>query len=401
MQKLVLDTMVGEKMIPFNKPPLLGTELQNINLALSSTQLSGGGSFGRRCEEWFRLYLGCPGALLTSSCTHSLEMAALLLDIGQGDEVIMPSYTFVSTANAFVLHGAKIVFVDIDPRTMVVDIDCISEAISSKTKAIVIVHYAGVCPDMQRLTDLCISHNIPLVEDAAQALGSTYKGKLLGTFGSIGTVSFHETKNLTSGGEGGLLILNDESLVERSEIIREKGTNRVQFWRREVNKYSWVDIGSSYLMCELQAAYLWAQLQGIDSISQNRRCSIDLYHISLKPLEDAGFVELPICPDYCEHNFHMFFIKCENYESRERLRKHLNDKNINAVFHYVPLHSSIAGRQYGRFHGEDVYTTRESERLLRLPLWYGLTRAEVLFVVDTIFQFYELEGSMKVTLGGE
>ncbi|MCD8477776.1 MAG: dTDP-4-amino-4,6-dideoxygalactose transaminase [Sulfurospirillum sp.] len=336
--------------------------------------MSGNGFFTQKCEDWFREKLGCKKALLTPSCTHALEMAAILLDIKEDDEVIMPSYTFVSTANAFVLRGAKIVFVDIRPDTMNIDETKIEQAITDKTKVIVSVHYAGVACEMDVIMDIALRHDLFVVEDAAQAIMSTYKGKSLGAIGHLGAYSFHETKNITSAGEGGLLIINDERFVERAEVIREKGTNRSLFFRGMVDKYSWVDIGSSYLMNDVSAAYLWGQLEKIDEIQKNRLKSWNLYHESLKNLEKYGYIELPTIPKECTNNAHMFYIKVKDLETRTNLLNCLKDNGINAVFHYVPLHSSVAGEKFSRLNGKDVYTTKESERLVRFPMYYGLEK---------------------------
>ena len=375
-------------MIPFNIPPKTGEEDFYIQKALSNEKLCGDGPFGRMCQEWFEERLGCPKALLTPSCTHALEMAALLLDIRPGDEVIVPIYTFVSTANAFVLRGAKIVFVDIRPDTMNMDETLVEAAITEKTKAIVPVHYAGVGCAMDTIMDIAERHDLFVVEDAAQGMMATYDGKPLGTVGHLGAFSFHETKNYTSGGEGGLLIVNDERFAERAEIIREKGTNRSQFFRGMVDKYSWVDIGSSYLPGELQAAYLWAQLQHAETINEARLGIWRIYYEELASLQESGALRLPHVPSNCRHNAHMFYLKTASLEERGRLIGHLKAKEIASVFHYVPLHTSPAGRKFGRFHGTDRYTTKESERLLRLPLFYGLKEDEARRVAEAVKEFY-------------
>ena len=317
-------------------------------------------------------------------------MAAILLDIKEGDEVIMPSYTFVSTANAFVLRGAKIVFVDVRPDTMNMDETKIEEAITSKTKVIVPVHYAGVACEMDTIMDIAKRYNLFVVEDAAQGMMSSYKGKALGTIGHLGAFSFHETKNYTSAGEGGLLIINDENFVQRAEIIREKGTNRSLFFRGMVDKYSWVDIGSSYLMNDVSAAYLWGNLEKSDEINQNRLNSWQKYYDGLKELENRGFIELPKIPDGCVQNAHMFYIKVKDLEERTALLDYLKENDINAVFHYVPLHSAPAGEKFGRFEGEDVYTTNESERLIRLPMYYGLSDNEINKILGVINEFFKI-----------
>ena len=364
-------------MISFNKPPYTGNEEKYVIESMKSSKISGDGEFTKKCHKWFEEKINCKKALLTTSCTHALEMAAILLDIKEGDEVIMPSYTFVSTANAFVLRGAKIVFVDIRPDTMNIDETKIEEAITSKTKVIVPVHYAGVACEMDTIMDIAKKYNLFVVEDAAQGMMSSYKGKALGTIGHLGAFSFHETKNYTSAGEGGLLIINDEKFVQRAEIIREKGTNRSLFFRGMVDKYSWVDVGSSYLMNDVSAAYLWGNLEKADEINQNRLNSWQKYYDGLKELENKGFIELPKIPDGCVQNAHMFYIKVKDLEERTDLLDYLKKNDINAVFHYVPLHSAPAGEKFGRFEGVDVFTTNESERLIRLPMYYGLGNDEI------------------------
>lgn len=375
-------------MIPFNKPACVGTESDLVRSLVGSEKLSGDGEFSRRCCRWFESKLGCPATLLTPSCTHALEMAALLSDIQSGDEVIMPSYTFVSTANAFVLRGAKIVFVDIRPDTLNIDERLIENAITDRTKAIVPVHYAGVGCEMEAILGIANKHNLVVVEDAAQGMMASYKGQPLGTIGHFGAYSFHETKNYTSGGEGGLLIINDERFKDRAEIVREKGTNRSQFFRGMVDKYTWVDLGSSYLPSELQAAYLWAQLELADHMNSVRLSNWHSYAGALQPLSDKGLLSLPYVPDECQHNAHMFYIKAKDLNERTALIEYLADREITAVFHYVPLHSSVAGQKFGRFSGEDRYTTTESERLIRLPIYYGLSLEQVNVVVDAIYQFF-------------
>ncbi|WP_458527210.1 dTDP-4-amino-4,6-dideoxygalactose transaminase [Onishia taeanensis] len=375
-------------MIPFNIPPSTGAEEQYIKQALKSNKLSGDGSFGKKCQNWFEANLPAKKTLLTPSCTAALEMAAVLIDIQPGDEVIMPSYTFVSTANAFVLRGAKVVFVDIRPDTMNIDESLIEAAITPKTRAVVPVHYAGVACEMGTIMAIAERHNLYVVEDAAQGMMSSYKGRALGTIGHLGAFSFHETKNYTSGGEGGLLIINDERFSERAEVIREKGTNRSQFYRGMVDKYQWVDIGSSYLPSELQAAYLWAQLGAVENINNNRLTSWEKYYEGLSPLQKAGRVGLPKIPEHCEHNAHMFYLKTKNLEERTSLLNHLKANEILAVFHYVPLHTAAAGERFGRFSGEDRYTKNESERLIRLPLWFGLSHDECCKIVSVICDYY-------------
>lgn len=372
----------------FNKPPYTGNEDQYVLQAMRSNKMSGDGPFTQKCHQWFEQHLPCKKALLTPSCTAALEMAAILIDTQPGDEIIMPSYTFVSTANAFVLRGAKIVFVDIRPDTMNIDEAKIEAAITEKTKAIVPVHYAGVSCEMDTIMDIARRHKLFVIEDAAQGMMSTYKGKALGTIGHFGAFSFHETKNYTSGGEGGLLIINDIQFKERAEIIREKGTNRSQYFRGMADKYSWVDVGSSYLPGELQAAYLWGQLEKVDEINKSRIESWDLYYNKLKLLQIKGLIELPSVPVNCIHNAHMFYIKVQSIEIRALLIKYLLDKNINVVFHYIPLHSSKAGFKHGFFNGHDVNTTVESERVIRLPLWYALSRKDIELVVFNVMAFF-------------
>lgn len=375
-------------MIPFNKPPFTGNEEKYVIQAMHSAAISGDGDFSKRCQTWFELKLGCKKALLTPSCTHALEMCAILIDIQPGDEVIMPSFTFVSTANAFVIRGAKIVFVDVRPDTMNIDESLIEAAITDRTKAIVPVHYAGIGCEMDVILEVADRYKLFVIEDAAQGVMSKYKGRPLGALGHLGTYSFHETKNYTSGGEGGLLIINDERFINRAEIIREKGTNRSQYFRGMVDKYTWVDIGSSYLPGELQAAYLWGGLEKADEINNDRLCTWQHYYDSLLNLERLGTIELPKVPDECEHNAHMFYIKVKDLGERERLIKYMRQESILCVFHYVPLHSSKAGQIFGRFSGDDAYTSKESERLLRLPLYYGITDIEVKKIVRAIINFF-------------
>lgn len=376
-------------MINFNKPCLAGNEEGHILKSIKSHKISGDGVFTKKCHQWFESSLKCKKVLLTPSCTHALEMSAILLNIKAGDEVIMPSYTFVSTANAFVLRGAQIVFVDICPNTMNIDETKIEQAITHKTKVIVPVHYAGTACEMDTIMDIANKYNLFVVEDAAQGMMSSYKGKSLGTIGHLGVFSFHETKNYTSAGEGGLLIINNNSFIERAEIIREKGTNRSQFFRGMVDKYSWVDIGSSYLMSDVSAAYLWGQLEKADKISNNRLESWHLYYKELEVLEQEGILALPIIPNQCKHNGHMFYVKVKNLEIREELIQFLNNNNINAVFHYVPLHSSEAGEKFGRFSGSDVFTTKDSERLVRLPIYYNIKHEHIRSVCNCIKDFFK------------
>ncbi|GIM45639.1 dTDP-4-amino-4,6-dideoxygalactose transaminase [Collibacillus ludicampi] len=373
-------------MIPFNIPAVTGKEEQYLRQAIQHRKLSGDGPFTKKCHEWFEEHTGCSKALLTTSCTHALEMSALLADIREGDEVIMPSYTFVSTANAFVLRGARIVFVDIRPDTMNIDESLIEAAITDKTRAIVPVHYAGVACEMDTILSLAETYGLWVIEDAAQGVMSTYKGRTLGAIGHLGCYSFHETKNYTCG-EGGALLINDERLIERAEIIREKGTNRSKFFRGQVDKYTWVDLGSSYLPSELNAAYLYAQLEEAAEIHRRRMHKWNMYYERLQPLAEQGVLDLPVIPDGCEHNAHMFYIKVKDLDERTRLIAFLKEHGVMSVFHYVPLHSSQAGQRFGRFHGEDRFTTRESERLLRLPLFDTLSEEQIAYITDVIYKF--------------
>lgn len=375
-------------MIPFNKPPYVGDEERYITESIKSGKISGDGIFTKKCHKWFEEKLGCEKSLLTTSCTHALEMAAILINVKEGDEVIMPSYTFVSTANAFVLRGAKIVFVDIRPDTMNIDETKIEAAITDKTVAIVPVHYAGVACEMDKIMELADKYNLFVIEDAAQAMMCEYKGKPLGTIGHLGAFSFHETKNYTSGGEGGLLIINDSSFCNRAEIIREKGTNRSLFFRGMVDKYSWVDMGSSYLPSDINAAYLFRQLENADLINEDRLSTWKIYFESLKQLEDENLISLPIIPEDCTHNAHMFYIKLKDINERGKFISYLKENDILSVFHYVPLHSSKAGLEFGDFSGEDIYTTSESERLVRLPIFYKIELTEIHHIIESIKKFF-------------
>ncbi|MFP3029432.1 MAG: dTDP-4-amino-4,6-dideoxygalactose transaminase [Arsenophonus sp.] len=375
-------------MIPFNKPPIIGTELSYMQEAMQSGKLCGDGHFTRRCEKWIENHFQSLKALLTTSCTASLEMAPILLDIKPGDEVIMPSFTFVSTANAFVLRGATIVFIDIRPDTMNIDENKIEAAITSKTRAIVPVHYAGLACEMDTIMALAKKYHLYIIEDAAQGVMSTYKGKALGTIGHIGCYSFHETKNYSSGGEGGAILINEPSLIERAEIVREKGTDRSQFSRGQVDKYTWRDIGSSYLMSDLQAAYLWAQLEQANKINQYRIALWKNYYQALKPFAEVGKLELAVIPADIKHNAHMFYIKLKDIKQRAAFNKHMQEANILLAFHYVALHSSPAGHKFGRFHGYDCHTTKESNRLVRLPMFYNLTNENQQQVINQIQCFF-------------
>lgn len=374
-------------MIVFNVPPKVGTEEKYIAEAIASRKICGDGEFTKKCNAWFEEHTGTAKALLTTSCTHATEMAALLCDIKRGDEVIMPSYTFVSTADAFVLRGAKVVFVDIRPDTMNIDENKIEQAITSKTKAIVPVHYAGVACEMDKIMEIAKKYNLKVIEDAAQAVMSTYKGKTLGTIGDFGCYSFHETKNYSMG-EGGAILIKNESDIEKAEIIREKGTNRSKFFRGQIDKYTWVAAGSSYLPSELNAAYLWGQLEKAQLIFDDRMSSWNEYYNSLKPLAEQGKIELPFIPKECQHNAHMFYFKAKDLEERTKLLSFLKNKGILAVFHYIPLHTAPAGIKLGEFRGEDKYTTKESERLVRLPMYYGLDKNDIDCVIRAVNEFY-------------
>ena len=368
-------------------PPYVGTEEQFVLQAMKSSKISGDGYFNKKCQIWFEQTLGCTKALLTPSCTSALEMAAILIDIQPGDEVIMPSYTFVSTANAFVLRGAKIIFVDIRPDTMNINEHLIEAAITKKTRAIVPVHYAGVSCEMDMIMEIAKQYDLFVIEDAAQGMMSKYKGKPLGTIGHFGTFSFHETKNYTSGGEGGLLIINDPQFSDRAEIIREKGTNRSQFFRGQVDKYTWVDIGSSYLLSELQAAYLWGQLEKVDQINGSRLNIWTEYDNQLKSLDNRDLFDFPFVPRGCEHNAHMYYIKLGNITLRSKFISYLRKNNIESVFHYIPLHNALAGKDNSSFSGQDIYTTKESERVVRLPLFNNLSIDDVKKVINVIKGF--------------
>ena len=374
-------------MISFNVPPFTGKEYDYIREAVEAHKICGDGQFTKKCNAWIEEKTGTAKALLTTSCTHATEMAALLADIQPGDEVIMPAYTFVSTADAFVLRGATVVFVDIRPDTMNIDETKIEAAITEKTKAIVPVHYAGVACEMDTIMDIARRHHLLVIEDAAQGIMSSYKGRALGTIGDYGCFSFHETKNYSMG-EGGCLLIRDPEKIEEAEIVREKGTNRSKFFRGQIDKYTWVDKGSSYLPSDLNAAYLWAQLELADEINEDRLHSWATYYAAFRPLQEKGQVELPVIPEGCVHNAHMFYLKARDLEERTALIAHLKADGIVAVFHYIPLHTAPAGLKFGRFSGEDVYTTRESERLVRLPLYYHLTAKDQQKVIDSVQRFY-------------
>jgi dTDP-4-amino-4,6-dideoxygalactose transaminase len=374
-------------MIPFNKPAFSGKEIKYIKKAVSLGKISGNGYFTNKCCAFFEEKLGAAKSFLTTSCTHALEMAALLSGIGENDEVIMPSYTFTSTANAFILRGAKAVFVDIRKDTMNMVENLIEDAVTKRTKILVPVHYAGVSCEMDKINLIAKKHKLLVVEDAAQGVMSTYKGAQLGTLGDFGCFSFHETKNYTCG-EGGALLMKDRSYAENAEIIWEKGTNRQKFFRGEVDKYTWVGAGSSYLPSELNAAYLWAQLERAAELKEARLKAWNLYYRLLKPLQDKGFIELPFIPDDCGHNGHMFYIKTKDQKERTSLIDRLKSSGIMAIFHYVPLHSSPAGKKFGRFHGEDKNTVKESARLLRLPMYNGIKEKDIAGISSEIAKFF-------------
>lgn len=374
-------------MIGFNVAPFVGKEFAYIQEAIAAEHICGDGIFTKRCNQWMEERTGAAKALLTTSCTHATEMAALLLDIQPGDEVILPAYTFVSTANAFVLRGAVPVFVDIRPDTMNLDEKLIEAAITERTRAIVPVHYAGVACEMDTIMALAEKYDLAVVEDAAQAVMSSYKGRPLGTIGDYGCFSFHETKNFSMG-EGGALLIRDEAHVEAAEILREKGTNRARFFRGQVDKYTWVDQGSSYLPSDMNAAYLWAQLEMAEEITADRMASFSLYRQELASLEEQGLLQLPVIPEDCRHNAHMFYVKAKDLAERTALIGFLKEAGVQAVFHYVPLHTAPEGQKVGRFVGEDRYTTKESERILRLPMYYGLKREQVLYVAEKVREFY-------------
>lgn len=377
--------------ISFNRPPFVGKETEYIKEAVEKNgMICGDGPFTKKCSQWMKERFQTKSVLLTTSCTHALEMAAFLADIQPGDEVIMPSYTFVSTADAFVLRGATCVFVDIRPDTMNIDETKIEEAITEKTKAIVPVHYAGVSCAMDEIMAIAKKYNLKVVEDAAQGVNAFYKGKALGTIGDFGCYSFHETKNYSMG-EGGAILFQDDRYLEPAEILREKGTNRSQYFRGQIDKYTWVGYGSSYLPSDMNAAYLWAQLEEADKINDKRLSIWNFYHEELKELEDKGVLERPYIPEYATHNAHMYYIKVKDLRVRTKLLAYLKERGILSVFHYVPLHSATAGKKFGRFHGEDVYTTKESERLCRLPMYYSLSLEEAAEVVKALKEFPEYE----------
>ena len=374
-------------MVSFNVPPFVGEELICIKQAIENHKISGDGAFTKKCNAWLEKRFSAQKVLLTTSGTSALDMAMLLCKFKAGDEVILPSYTFSSTATSVLIGGGTPVFVDIRPDTMNIDENKIEDAITERTKAIVVVHYAGVACEMDTVLAIAKRHNLKVIEDAAQGVMSTYKSQALGTIGDFGCYSFHETKNYSMG-EGGALVIKDSAYNERAEILREKGTNRSKFFRGQIDKYTWVDVGDSYLPSELNAAYLWAQLQKADEINDDRLKTWQFYYDALKPLEIAGKIELPTVPPQCQHNGHMFYLKLKNLEERTKFIAHMRNNAVSCVFHYVPLHSAPAGKKYCRFHGDDVYTTRESERLVRLPMYYGLTARDAEYVVTAIKKIF-------------
>ena len=371
-------------MLDFNIPPYVGKEEEYIKKAIKNKKICGDGEFTKLCNSWMEERFNAKKVLLTTSGSTALDMAALLCDLKPGDEVILPSFTFSSTANSPALRGATLVFVDVRPDTMNIDETKIENAITDKTKAIIAVHYAGVACEMDTIMDIAKKHNLLVIEDAAQGVMAFYKGRALGTIGDFGCYSFHETKNYSMG-EGGAIVINNPEYIERAEILREKGTNRAMFFRGQVDKYTWVDIGDSFLPSELNAAYLYAQLEEADKINEARLHSWNMYYENLKNIPN---IELPFVPEGCEHNAHMFYIKAKDLEERTALISYLRKNEISAVFHYVPLHSAPAGVKFGRFFGEDIYTTKESDRLLRLPMFYGLKDDDILRVCDLIKKFY-------------
>ncbi|MFG6394914.1 MAG: dTDP-4-amino-4,6-dideoxygalactose transaminase [Lachnospiraceae bacterium] len=375
-------------MIHFNVPPFVGAEFDYMQEAVSNHKICGDGQYTKICNKWIEDKFNAQKVLLTTSGTSALEMAALLCGIKPDDEVILPSFTFSSTATAFVLAGAKLVFVDIRPDTMNIDEKKIEQAITEKTRVICVVHYAGVSCEMDTIMDIAYRHNLLVVEDAAQGVMSAYKGQALGTIGDFGCYSFHETKNYSMG-EGGAFVINNAEFNEKAEILREKGTNRAQFFRGQVAKYSWVGYGSSYLPSDLNAAYLWAQLQEADKINSNRLETWNQYYMSFKRLEDEGMIQLPVIPDGCIHNAHMFYIKCRDLEERTNYIRYMKDNGILCVFHYVPLHSAPAGLKYGRFNGEDKFTTKESDRLVRLPMYYNIDKKDLELVINKTISFFK------------
>ena len=374
-------------MISFNYPPCAEKAFEYMKQAAESHKICGDGEFTKRCNRWFEQRFGAQKVMLTTSGTTALDMSALLCDLKPGDEVILPSFTFSSTATSLVLAGARLVFVDIRPDTMNIDEKKIEDAITEKTRAISVVHYAGVACEMDAITEIARRHGLFVIEDAAQGVMSSYKGRPLGTIGDFGCYSFHETKNYSMG-EGGAIVINRPEYNERAEILREKGTNRSKFYRGQVDKYTWVDFGDSYLPSDLNAAYLWAQLEIADEMNNDRLRTWNAYYEAFKPLAEAGRIDVPTVPEDCVHNAHMFYIKCRDLDERTRFIDCLRENGVNAVFHYIPLHSAPAGLKFGRFHGADEYTTKESERLVRLPLYYGLSEDDRAVVIDRVRSFF-------------
>lgn len=375
-------------MIHFNVPPFVGNEFEYMKEAVNNHKICGDGPFTRKCDEWMEKRFHANKVLLTTSGSSALDMAALLCELSPGDEVILPSFTFPSTANAFVLAGAKLVFVDIRSDTMNIDETKIEAAITDRTRVICLVHYAGVACEMDTIMAIAEKYHLLVVEDAAQGIMSTYKGKALGTIGDFGCYSFHETKNYSMG-EGGAIVINNSKYIERAEILREKGTNRAQFFRGQIAKYNWVDFGDSYLQSDLNAAYLWAQLEKADEINENRLKTWNMYYNAFLPLQDKGIIELPVIPDGCVHNAHMFYIKCRDYETRQAYIHFMKENEILCVFHYVPLHSAPAGLKFGRFAGVDEHTTSDSDRLVRLPMYYMIRKEDLEKVIDKSLEFFE------------
>lgn len=374
-------------MIHFNVPPFVGTEFKYMEEAVNNHKICGDGPFTKKCDEWIENKFNAQKVMLTTSGSSALDMAALLCDLKPGDEVILPSFTFSSTANSFVLAGATLVFVDIRPDTMNIDETKIEAAITEKTKVICLVHYAGVACNMDVIMKIAKRYNLMVVEDAAQGVMSSYKGKALGTIGDFGCYSFHETKNYSMG-EGGAIVINNPKYIEKAEILREKGTNRSKFFRGQVDKYNWVDFGDSYLQSDLNAAYLWAQLEVADEINNNRLKTWNRYQSEFKILEDKGIIKLPVVPQECIHNAHMFYLKCKDLETRQAYIKFMKENDILCVFHYVPLHSAPAGHKFGRFDGEDEYTTLESDKLVRLPMYYNITEKDQSKVIEKTKEFF-------------
>lgn len=374
-------------MIHFNIPPFTGKEFDYMKEAVENHKICGDGPFTKKCDAWIEERFGTKKALLTTSGSTALDMAALLCGLKPGDEVILPSFTFSSTANSFVLAGAKLVFVDIRPDTMNIDENKIEEAITDKTRVICPVHYAGVACEMDKIMEIAKKYNLMVVEDAAQGVMSTYKGRALGTIGDFGCYSFHETKNY-SAGEGGAILINNADYIEKAEILREKGTNRAQFFRGQVAKYNWVDFGDSYLQSDLNAAYLWAQLEMADEINDNRLETWKTYYEAFKPLKDKDVIELPTIPKDCVHNAHMFYIKAKDLDTRQEYIKFMKENDILCVFHYVPLHSAPAGLKFGRFNGIDEHTTSDSDRLVRLPMYYNMAKEDLEKVIEKTIEFF-------------